>query len=140
MWENVDLARGVVCVEPHKTGARLEIPIHPTLEGHLSKLAGDAWRANIVDVERERPPFVQEHHWGLDQPELGAPLVVRVDEALEEISRRCAAGSVGEDQWLVDLSALAADDVSQIIIDACLRHGVTPDELLFEVSQCKFGH
>jgi hypothetical protein len=100
----------------------------------------DAWRANIVDVERERPPLVQEHHWGLDQRELGTPLVVRVDEALEEISERCAAGSVLEDQWMAELSALAANDVSQIIINACLKHGVTPDELLFEMSQCRFGY
>jgi len=40
-WEAVDLAGRKLVVETHKTGETLEIPLHPTLEKHLSKLAGD---------------------------------------------------------------------------------------------------
>jgi site-specific recombinase XerD len=40
-WEAVDFAGGKLVVETHKTGETLEIPLHPTLEKHLSKLAGD---------------------------------------------------------------------------------------------------
>jgi len=100
----------------------------------------DAWRANIVDVQTERPSWAPDPHWGLDPSELGVPLVVRVDEALEEISRRCAASSVGEEHWLAELSALAANDVRQIIAEACVKHGVTPDELLVEMSQGRFDY
>ena len=68
------------------------------------------------------------------------PLVARVDEALEDIQRRCANHSVGEEQWMEELSTLAANDVGQIIVEACLKHGVTPDELLIEMSQCRFEY
>ena len=40
-WESVDFAGGKLVVRTHKTGETLEIPLHPTLEKHLSKLAGD---------------------------------------------------------------------------------------------------
>lgn len=40
-WGSVDLAGNKLVVETHKTGETLEIPMHPTLEAHLSKLAGD---------------------------------------------------------------------------------------------------
>lgn len=41
-WSAVDLTGNKLVVETHKTGDRLEIPMHPTLEAHLSKLAGDS--------------------------------------------------------------------------------------------------
>lgn len=40
-WENVDLAASCLRFEQQKTGEHLQIPLHPTLEAHLSKLAGD---------------------------------------------------------------------------------------------------
>ncbi|HTX21153.1 MAG TPA: tyrosine-type recombinase/integrase [Candidatus Aquilonibacter sp.] len=40
-WEAVDFAGEKLVVETHKTGETLEIPLHPTLKAHLSKLAGD---------------------------------------------------------------------------------------------------
>ena len=40
-WASVDLAGSKLVIEVHKTGETLEVPMHPTLEGHLSKLAGD---------------------------------------------------------------------------------------------------
>lgn len=99
-----------------------------------------AWRANLMEVETERPSLLPEHYWGLDQTESEMPLVVRVDAALEEIAQRCAAGSVGEKQWLAELNALSANNVSQIIIETCLKHDVTPDELLAETSQFSFDY
>ena len=63
-----------------------------------------------------------------------------MDEALEEIHHRCAAESVDEEQWMAELGALSANDVTQIIIEACLKHNVTPDELLVEVSQGQFEY
>ncbi len=40
-WNSVDFTGGKLKVETHKTGDNLEIPLHPSLEAHLSKLAGD---------------------------------------------------------------------------------------------------
>jgi len=41
-WGNVDFTGNKLVVETHKTGDTLEIPMHSTLEAHLSKLAGDS--------------------------------------------------------------------------------------------------
>ncbi|MBI3852718.1 MAG: hypothetical protein HY298_20890 [Verrucomicrobia bacterium] len=100
----------------------------------------DAWRTNMVDVQTERPSWDRNPQWGLDRSELGPLLYARVDEALEEIHRRCAADSVGEEEWLAELSTLAASEISQIIIEACVKHGVTPDELLVEMAQGPFDY
>jgi len=40
-WASVDFSGNKLVFEQHKTGDKLEIPMHPTLEAHLSKLAGD---------------------------------------------------------------------------------------------------
>jgi site-specific recombinase XerD len=40
-WQAVDFAGSKIVVETHKTGDTLVIPMHPTLEEHLNKLAGD---------------------------------------------------------------------------------------------------
>jgi integrase len=40
-WASVDLAGGVIFYNQGKTGARVEVPIHPELEEHLLKIAGD---------------------------------------------------------------------------------------------------
>lgn len=100
----------------------------------------DAWRTNLIEVETERRLPDSFDHWGLDQLEREVPLCVRVDEALEEISQRCAAIPVEEEKWLAALKALDACDASQIIIEACIEHGVTPGDLLGEMSQFTFGY
>lgn len=41
-WSAVDFVGNKLSLETHKTGDRLEIPMHPTLEAHLSKIAGDS--------------------------------------------------------------------------------------------------
>jgi hypothetical protein len=63
-----------------------------------------------------------------------------MEEALEEISQRCAAGLVAEKQWQAALRDLTASDASQIIVEACLKHGVTPEDLLGETPQFTFDH
>jgi integrase len=40
-WAGVDLAEGVIFYNQGKTGSRVEVPIHPELEAHLLKIAGD---------------------------------------------------------------------------------------------------
>lgn len=41
-WASVDLAGSKLVFETHKTAQTLEIPMHPSLETHLSRLAGDS--------------------------------------------------------------------------------------------------
>jgi site-specific recombinase XerD len=41
-WDAVDFEQCKLTVETRKTGIVLEIPMHPSLEAHLSKLAGDS--------------------------------------------------------------------------------------------------
>lgn len=41
-WDAVDFVGDKLVVETQKTGETLEIPMHPTLKAHLSKLAGDS--------------------------------------------------------------------------------------------------
>lgn len=100
----------------------------------------DAWRANLVEVERGRQLVDSVDPWGLDAAEWGVPLCARVEAALEEISQRCAVISLGEEHWLPALKSLSASDASRIIIEACMAHGVTPDEILAGMSQFQFGH
>lgn len=97
----------------------------------------EVWRKNVVELEPSR----HELHWELERRGPTGPLMfARVDEALEEISQRCAVQSVPDEQWMAALGMIAADDVHQIIIEACLKHGVTPDELAAEVAQGEFAY
>jgi hypothetical protein len=96
------------------------------------------WRANIVEVEsarRNRPS--EERDWNLFGPQV--PHYECVEGALEEIAHRCAGISVAEDQWVAELQALSGGAIRQIIIESCLRNGLTPKEIFDEMSQCTFG-
>ena len=100
----------------------------------------DAWRVNIVEVVPERRSLLPERSWDFESAQPGLRLELRLDDALEEIHRRCATRSVEEEQWLSELSALAGSDVSEIIIEACVKHGVMPEELLAGMSQGAFDY
>ena len=100
----------------------------------------DAWRTNLVEVVVERRPLLPDHRWDLDRLDAGLRSRFRLDAAMEEIHHRCAALAVPEQQWVAELSTLAADDVSQVIIEACLKHGVMPDELLAEITPGTFDY
>ena len=38
--------------------------------------------------------------------------------------------SIQEEEWVSDLHALTAGDVNQVIIAACIKHEVMPEDLL----------
>lgn len=99
----------------------------------------DAWRTNIVDVVSERMPVPSRRDWSMEQPDWGMSRLGRVDEALEEIHRTCAANTIAQEQWIEGLNVMAADEAMQIIIEACLRYGVGPEELLAEMAQAELG-
>lgn len=98
----------------------------------------DAWRANVVEVEKKRPTRRSEHHaW--DPFEMEVPPYECAEGALEEIAHRCAGMQVKEDEWVEELKALSEGSIRQIIIESCLRNGLTPKEIIAEMSQCTFG-
>ena len=41
---------------------------------------------------------------------------------------------------MAELKALCEGEISQIIIEACLRNDLTPEEIFDEVSQYTFGY
>ena len=98
----------------------------------------DAWRTNLVEVKTERRPSVPELRWELEQTERASSQRFRLEDALEDIRRRLTYHSIPEQQWLAELGRLAADDVSHVLIEACLQYGVMPDELLAEVAPDSF--
>ena len=95
----------------------------------------DGWRANIVDVQAELLPAPKRPIPGWGESEWSMHRGMRVDEALEEIHRTCAANTIAQEQWIEGLNVMAADETMQIIIETCLRYGVAPDELLAEMAQ-----
>lgn len=94
------------------------------------------WRANIVEVETERRKEPSGQRGWPFEPEV--PHYECIEGALEEIAHRCDGISVAEDQWMTELQALSDGVIRQIIIESCLRNGLTPKEILDEMSQCTF--
>ncbi len=90
----------------------------------------EAWRRNIIEVKTERHGVFAGHDWGIDQSEIGLPWWDRTEDALGDLSRRCTAAAVSDDQLLAELGAMAANEASNVIIATCLKHNITPDELL----------
>ena len=89
----------------------------------------DPWRANLIESKIELSPLGFPRG-GFDLEDVQVPLEMRMDDALEEISHRCSVLSVREDQWLQEMQALSTGDVNQIIIAACIKYHVTPEDLL----------
>lgn len=97
-----------------------------------------AWKANVVEIEPKRPTQrSEEPEWGPFEPEV--PFCECVEGALEEIAYGCGEIEVDENQWMAELKALSEDRVRQVIIHSCIRHGVTPKDLLDELPQYTFG-
>ena len=94
----------------------------------------DAWRHHLVETAPEPRALVSLRSWDMD--DLPWPLLTRADEALEDIHHQCGVMSVREEEWLADLQALAGNEVLQVILAACIKHQVKPDDLLTVTSQC----
>ena len=111
----------------------------------------DAWRKNIVEVFADGH---QAHGHRADDLRLGShqlqtnrwesraldiPDWLRASHALREISARCGASSLSEEDCLAALHHLAEsldeNPAFSLILAACLRHQVSPQDLLEEVQQ-----
>ena len=96
----------------------------------------DAWRQNVIETKREvRNRLVCGDPAGLDLGKLDIPDWLRAEHAFREIMQQCEGNGVAEDEYLATLEYLAGDSVEGIIVKACLKHQVAPDEILEEVQQ-----
>ncbi len=109
----------------------------------------DAWRKNVIEV------LAQGHH--ADRHQLGIPLQrwpdddwpnprrldqpvwIRTGHAVREIAERGGASSLTDEDFVVALQSLAEDPAASLIVEACLKHQVTPEELLGEVQSYESG-
>jgi hypothetical protein len=86
----------------------------------------EVWRSHLVETRGESRLHVE--HGDLDEIQL--PVKGRADRAWDDIARQFDLLRVEEDQWLSELQALAAGELGQVIVEACIKHGVTPEDLL----------
>ena len=113
----------------------------------------EAWRQNIVEVlaDGHQAHGHQAHGHSWDDHHLGSrllvgsrdewpgsrqldlPVWVRTEQALRELTNRFAASSLAEEDLVAALQTAAEDPASSLILDACLKHAVSPDELLGEL-------
>ena len=90
----------------------------------------DAWRNNVIEQKpKARSLAIGGYAGEWDQRKLDLPRWLRAEQALHEISRRCEA----EEDIVAALQALASDPALNLILEACLKHQVTPEELLTEI-------
>jgi hypothetical protein len=106
----------------------------------------EAWRANVIEPIKEsrRKKDRSADRNGSKKPERHQmdelPFWFRFEDALEEISRHCAFASIPEQDWMSALQALSENPTSVIIMDACIRHGLTPEDLLTEMVQSELQY
>jgi hypothetical protein len=99
-----------------------------------------AWRKNVIESKREVRNLDfggQTGRW--EQHQLDLPSWIRAEHAFLEISRLCAISSVTEEDCQVALQSLAGNPVVNLILEACLKHQVLPDEILGEQEPYESG-
>ena len=108
----------------------------------------DAWRKHVIEVlanghqadgyhlELERRPA---NAWP-DSRQLDQPVWIRTGHAVREISDRCGASSLTDEDFVVALQSLAENPAASLIVEACVKHQVTPEELLGEVQGYESGY
>jgi hypothetical protein len=95
----------------------------------------EAWRQNVIEVKpaERRLALPGAADLGLTR-QLELPDWMRVDDALQDIVRQCEQVGVAEDEFLATLSHLGSEgSVEGIIVNACLKHRVTPEEVVSEL-------
>ena len=113
----------------------------------------DAWRNNIKDLAVGHQ--VVGHHavgrytgslelthsadeWpGWREPDL--PVWVRIERAVREISQQCATQGFSEEDFVAVLRDFAETPAASLIVEGCLKHQVTPEELLGEIQPYELG-
>jgi hypothetical protein len=102
----------------------------------------DAWRKNVIETKRAITirPWEFGGQDGHDRwaPSLDLPVWLRTERALREITRDGGEDSFTED-YLVTLQSLVENPAVNLIIETCVKHQVTPEELLGEAQPYEVG-
>lgn len=100
----------------------------------------EAWRRHVIEPPRAARSLVGRSEYPLDDWNL-RPLELahwqRSELALKEIWEASAASSLGQEEVLTALEYAINDPSLNLIVEACLKHQVTPDELLAELEQAQ---
>jgi len=91
----------------------------------------DQWRANLIEG---KPEHKRTERWDMEYYR-EQPLTFRIDDVMEEIQRECSGVSVSQDQWVEVLNEMCRNQICCIIVEACLRNNVSPEDVLEEVTQ-----
>lgn len=133
-WElEADLAEQVP-VSMHDELARYQMGARLTVD------FPDIWREHLIESTSEPRTLDPFKDWVLQKEEMQVPLEIRMDDALEDISRYCAALSVQEQDWLADIQTMASCEVTNAIINACVRNRVTLEDLVSGASKTVFEY
>jgi hypothetical protein len=105
----------------------------------------DAWRKNVVETKglvRASDAGGFHGDWRPFSEPINneAPVWIRAEQALRDISQQFEGNVVAEEEFTAMLKSMSKDPVESIVIEACLRHGVTPDDILSEVLQYELGY
>jgi len=103
----------------------------------------DSWRKNVIETKSAISSIRPWEFGGQDgrdrwAPSLDLPVWLRTERALREITRNGGEGSFTED-YLVTLQSLVENPAVNLIIEACVKHQVTPEELLGEAQPYEVG-
>ncbi|MEI7533964.1 MAG: hypothetical protein WCK57_06295 [Verrucomicrobiae bacterium] len=133
--------------------------VPPTLHDELARFQmgekvvvdfPDVWRKHVVEVlanghQADRHQRgIQLQRWPDDEwpnpHRLDQPVWIRTGHAVREISDRCSASSLTDEDFVVALQSIAENPAASLIVAACLKHQVTPEELLGEVQTSEAGY
>jgi len=101
----------------------------------------DAWRKNVIEVLTSSHQV--GHYTGslelTHSPQLDLPVWLRIERAVREISQKCADYGFAEDEFVALLRELAENPAANLVVEGCLKHQVTLDELLSEIQPGELG-
>ena len=97
----------------------------------------DAWRTNVIEINHEEKREVRSMEFDPLEPwdfhRLDLPAWSRAERALHEITSRAGPGSLPEEEVAAALQVLTGDPRLDLILEACLKHQVMPEEILGEL-------
>ena len=99
----------------------------------------DAWRQNVIETKSPMRSWEFGHGHDRWEPSLDLPVWLRTERALNEITRHGGDSSLTEEDYLVTLQSLTENPAVNLIVEACVKHQVTPEELLAEAQPYESG-
>ena len=109
----------------------------------------DAWRKNVMEVHTHSQHSVGHYTGNLERthsaedwpgsPQLDLPVWLRIERAVREISQKCADYGFAKEDFVALLQELAENPAASLVVEGCLKHQVTPDELLGEIQPAELG-